>query len=75
MRAEKRLLAPEGGLESLSAKEDSEQDKRFLKMQYNHHLKTFFTSIQHNEIGLTDTLLFFLAALTAQVIQSSNSCP
>lgn len=30
MRAEKRLRAPDGGLESLSVKEDSEQDKRFL---------------------------------------------
>lgn len=33
MRAEKRLRAPDGGLESLSVKEDSEQDKRFLKKQ------------------------------------------
>lgn len=31
MRAEKRLRAPDGGLESLSVKEDSEQDKRFLE--------------------------------------------
>lgn len=31
MRAEKRLRVPDGGLESLSVKEDSEQDKRFLK--------------------------------------------
>lgn len=30
MRAEKRRRAPDGGLESLSVKEDSEQDKRFL---------------------------------------------
>lgn len=33
MRAEKRLRAPDGGLESLSIKEVSEQDKRFLKKQ------------------------------------------
>lgn len=33
MRAEKRLRVPEGGLESLSVKEVSEQDKRFLKKQ------------------------------------------
>lgn len=31
IRAEKRLRVPDGGLESLSVKEDSEQDKRFLK--------------------------------------------
>lgn len=33
MRAEKRLRVPEGGLESLSVKEDSEQEKRFLEKQ------------------------------------------
>lgn len=31
MRAEKRLRVPDGGLESLSVKEDSEQDRRFLR--------------------------------------------
>lgn len=31
MRAEKRLRVPEGGLESLSVKEDSEQERRFLE--------------------------------------------
>lgn len=33
IRAEKRLRAPDGGLESLSVKNDSEQDKRFLKIK------------------------------------------
>lgn len=46
MRAENRLRAPEGGLESLSVKEDSEQDKRFLKKQDSH---TFSRSRAHNE--------------------------
>lgn len=31
MSAEKRRRTPDGGLESLSVKEDSEQDRRFLK--------------------------------------------
>lgn len=31
MSAEKRRRTPDGGLESLSVKEDSEQDRRFLR--------------------------------------------
>lgn len=45
MRAEKRLRAPDGGLESLSVKEVSEQDKRFLKkifsMNHKHYIYPF----------------------------------
>lgn len=38
MRAEKRLRAPDGGLDSNSVKNDSEQDKRFLEKK-SHRLK------------------------------------
>ena len=37
IKAEKRLRAPDGGLESLSVKEDSDQDKRFLEKQCTHN--------------------------------------
>lgn len=78
MRAEKRLRAPDGGLESLSVKEDSEQDKRFLKKQGVVLLAVvavvvsvnLFTSIKHTETGLVDTSFFF-CVLHSQLGRSS----
>ena len=49
MRAEKRLRAPDGGLESLSVKEDSEKDKRFLKKESS---STFICNSTNQFTGL-----------------------
>ena len=68
MRAEKRLRVPDGGLESLSVKEDSEQDKRFLEEQDKKRLDPNNQCVNHSKRGL-------VCSLTSPVIRSSSSCP